>query len=110
MADNDAPKEETKVDTIESVQEERKPVEQPSIAEQSIKPFKVVPVKADTERKRQRRFLELEKRRVSYKKRKQLEDTAGKELTETPAENGWMSGVMAVGAGICGFLLLRNRI
>lgn len=104
------PKEETKIDTIESVQEERKPVEQPSVAEQSIKPFKVVPVKAQTERKRQKRFLELEKRRVSYKKKKQQEEQTGTALTETPTDNGWMSGVMAIGAGICGFLLLKNKM
>ena len=107
---DETPKEETKIDTIESVQEERQPVEQPSVQEQSIKPFKVVPVRAQSEKKRQKRFLELEKRRVSYKKKKQQEEQSGTALKEEPTDNGWMSGVSALGAGICGFFLLKNRI
>ena len=92
--------------------EERSTVEQPVISEERV-PIKVIPVQEKTEAKRRKRYSELEKRRMTYKKKKVAQPEVAKDVggTEDMTDGSNMIGIALAGlTAIFGFVMLKNKL
>lgn len=92
--------------------EERTTVEQPVISEERI-PIQVLPVQEKTEAKRRKRYTELEKRRMSYKKKKVTQPEVAKGVggTDDVTDGSNVIGIALAGlTAIIGFVIFKNKL